>query len=169
MAYRRVFRVGRCELCGADIEGGKDECRNIYFGQVLIREYESPECGAVHLLSVDCYALQHSEDHSPRSNAYHLLRLCWVLFGGGSADIGQKDKGPMQFIMEKYYRSFLEIRAPPLRHRGKITVIDMYHTKNAAEHKEMAYRWGRSVWDTYLEHHVWAKQMLKNAGVIVDV
>ncbi len=50
-----------CELCGAKIEGDSTVCLNRYFGEVLNREYSNSDYGSVHLLTVDCYALQHSE------------------------------------------------------------------------------------------------------------
>jgi hypothetical protein len=158
--------VGTCPLCGARIDGGEDACRNIYFGEVLARESSSPGTyGAVHLLTVDCYALQHSEAHSPRSNALHLLRLCWVLFCNGDPDIMQKEKGPFPFIMQKYYREFPELTAPPAGERGSMTVLDVYRAKDPEEHKALSYAWGRSVWDAYAAHHAWVREMLANAGV----
>jgi hypothetical protein len=44
--------VSRCELCAADIDGGKEVCRGEYFGEVLAREYLNEE-----------YGVEHSEDH----------------------------------------------------------------------------------------------------------
>ena len=158
-----------CPLCGAPIDGDKEDCRNRYFGEVLSREYSSPDSyGTVHLLTVDCYALQHSEDHSPRSNALHLLRLCWLLFSGGDPHIRQNVKGPIPFIMEKYYREFPDLKAPPACERGSMTVLDVYGAKSAEEHKKLSYAWGISVWDAYAAHHEWARQMLANAGIRVE-
>lgn len=154
----------RCPLCGAET-GGLSECRGRYFGDLLAREYMSPGYGHTHLLTVDAYVLQHSEDHSPRSNALHLTRLAWLLFCGGDADIRQENKGPMPYIMEKYYRDFPFLQPPPAGKRGSITVIDAYNAKTSEEHSRTSREWGMAVWDAYSEHHEWAGQMLQNAGV----
>jgi hypothetical protein len=93
------------------------------------------------------------------------LRLGWLLFGDGDPDVAQKDKGPMPFLM-KDYRHFHYLAPPPAGHRG-ITVVEVMKAKDAAEHHEMAYRWGRSVWDAYKDHHTWAVLVLKTVGVNV--
>lgn len=157
--------MGRCELCGAEFEGGSAGCESAGFGEALIREATDPAYAVVHLLTVDSYALQHSEKHSPRSNAFHLLRLGWLLFGGGDPDVAQKDKGPIPYIM-KEYRNFPFLQPPPTGQRG-ITVVEVLKAKDAAGHKDMAYRWGRTVWDAYKDHHLWAKEILKPVGVNV--
>jgi len=157
--------MGFCELCGAEIEGCSDGCESSGFGEVQIRELKGRGYATVHLLTVDSYVLQHSERHSPRSNAFHLLRLGWLLFGGGDPDVAQKDRGPIPYLM-KDYRNFPYLRPPPAGLRG-ITVVEVLEAKDAAEHRDMAYRWGRSVWDAYREHHRWAADILKNVGVNV--
>ena len=155
--------TARCPLCGAET-GGIEECRDKYFGDVLAREYMSPTAyGKVHLLTVDSYVLQHSEDHGPRSNALHLVRLGWLL-SGGDPGIGNT-KGPIPHIMEHYYRDFPFISPPVAMHRGDVTIIDMYNARSAEEHAQISHRWGKSVWDAYREHHAWAIDILKKAGV----
>lgn len=67
--------------------------------------------------------------------------------------------------MEKYYREFPDLKAPPAGERGSMTVLDVYNAKNAEDHKKLSYAWGMSVWDAYAAHHEWARQMLANAGV----
>jgi hypothetical protein len=159
----------KCELCGSE-SGGREACRNRVFGDVLAREYSDPTgYGTVHLLTVDCYALQHSEDHSPRSNALHLIRLYWILFCNGDSDIGQKDKGPIPYIMEKYYRDFPFLNPPPMGKRGDITVMDLYVVRDPEEHRALTYKWAKAVWDAYGEHHIWVRGQLGKAGINVNV
>jgi hypothetical protein len=67
--------------------------------------------------------------------------------------------------MQKYYRGFPELKAPPAGARGSMTVLDVYNAKDPEEHKALSYDWGRSVWDAYATHHAWVRQMLANAGV----
>lgn len=157
----------RCPLCGAET-GGIDDCRGTYFGDVLAREYSSPSgYGRAHLLTVDSYALQHSEDHGPRSNALHLVRLGWLL-NGGEADISQKNKGPIPYIMESYYREFPYLRPPTAARRGDLTIMDLYNARSVEEHITLSYKWARSVWDAYEAHHAWAIGVLKKAGIAVS-
>lgn len=158
----------KCPLCGAET-GGLEACRDTYFGDVLAREGSDPSgYGSVHLLTVDCYALQHSEDHSPRSNALHLTRLCWLL-NGGNASIEQKDKGPIPYIMKHYYRKFPFLEPPPAGKRGDITILDLYRAKSAEEHIRLSREWGKSVREAYGKHLPWAKQMLAKAGAPIDL
>ena len=152
--------IERCECCGAEIRGGKAAC-NALFGEILAREYGDPTHAAVHLMTVDCYVLQHCEDHGPRSNAFHLLRLGWLLHGG-DADIGQQKKGPMPFIM-KSYREFPFLEPP--EDRGAPMVVDIAAASDAAEHAEHVRAWGESVWSAWERHHAWVRGMLKQAGV----
>jgi hypothetical protein len=157
--------MGKCELCGAEFDGGSAGCESAGFGELQAREAMDPAYAAVHLLTVDSYVLQHSERHSPRSNAFHLLRIGWLLFGDGDPDVAQKDKGPIPYLM-KDYRNFPYLAPPPAGHRG-ITVAEVLNAKDAVGHRDMAYRWGRSVWDTYEDHHKWAGPILKTVGVNV--
>jgi hypothetical protein len=76
-----------CPYCGADIPPDFETCMAA-FEQVVSREYADVAYGAVHLLTVDAYALQHSEEHGPRSNAFHLMRLCRLIEHGGDPRIG---------------------------------------------------------------------------------
>lgn len=51
----------RCPMCGATVPESFGGCRAVF--------------DDVHLMTIDAYALQHSEEHGPRSNASHLLPL----------------------------------------------------------------------------------------------
>src|SRR5690349_6593330 len=84
--------TGKCSYCGAVALDGFDSCRDI-FNAVLEREYSIPAFGESHLFTVDAYALQHSEQHGPRSNAFHLMRLCWLIEHGGNPTIQQVQRG----------------------------------------------------------------------------
>ena len=48
----------KCVQCGATYSDG-DSCEN-KFSTILAKEFESPEYGVVHHLSVPCYYLQHN-------------------------------------------------------------------------------------------------------------
>ena len=122
----------------------------------MSREFgDPPGYGAVHLLTVDAYLLQHDEDHSRQSSPFHLLRLCTLLEFGASPAIGAKTAKPL-ITMGK---SLPELNPP--KHRGKLTIADVYKASSTQEHQRIARAYAKSVWDTWQAHHDWATQRLK--------
>ena len=63
------------------------------FQPVLEREYSDPAFNKAHLFTVDAHALQHSEEHGPRSKAFHLMRLCWLVTQGGNPSTRRVQRG----------------------------------------------------------------------------
>ena len=145
-----------CTRCGANVPGGTEGCWKL-FHKVLTLEYSDPAYGAVHLLTVDAHALQRSEDHGPRSNAFHLIRLCMLLEHGGDLRIGQNPKWLQAQIDGNREAPYLE---PPVD-RGKVTIVDVHGAKSPDEHAERVNRWARSVWEAYSAYHEWARQWLR--------
>jgi hypothetical protein len=143
-----------CPMCGALVPACMASCRAI-FEDVCTREYSDLAYGAVHLLTVDAYALQHSEEHGPRSNAFHLMRLCSLLEGGANPGIGQR---PPRHIGKAFEGHYLELPtlAPPPR-RGSQTIVAVHGAQDAEEHAERVRGWAWSVWDAYSVHHEWAR------------
>ena len=114
-----------------------------------------PAFGAVHLLTVDAYALQHAEDCGPRSNAFHLMRLCRLLEHGDSAALGVRPPRDAGKAFEHEYRKFPVLETPS--NRGNVTVAAVYDAQDARDHAQRVYEWARSVWDAYHRHHEWAR------------
>jgi hypothetical protein len=141
-------------MCGSRVPDGFESCR-AGFEEVCAREYLDPAFGAVHLLTVDAYALQHSEEHRPRSNAFHLMRLCALLERGGNPAIGQRPPRQVGKALEEDYRAFPTL-APPTD-RGSQTVAEVRAAHDAKEHAERVRAWARSVWEAYRDHHQWAR------------
>jgi hypothetical protein len=135
------------------VPGGTAGCRKL-FEELLALEYSDPAYGAVHLLAVDAYALQHSEEHGPRSNAYHLIRLCWLLEHGGDPRIGQG--GPRSRALSSGYRDFPFLEPPA--NRGKVTIVDVHGAAGPEDHAERVHRWAASVWEAWRAHHAWARR-----------
>jgi Family of unknown function (DUF5946) len=81
-AQSSVVPTTKCGCCSAAVRESFENCRAM-FNAVLEREYSDAAFGEAHLFTVDVYALQHSEQHGPRSNAFHLMRLGWLLEHGG--------------------------------------------------------------------------------------
>ncbi|MBU0702309.1 MAG: hypothetical protein KKC18_00385 [Chloroflexi bacterium] len=145
-----------CECCGAVVPGGTEGCQGL-FHDILALEYTDPAFGAVHLLTVDAYALQHSENHGPRSNAYHLIRLGWLLEQGGDPRLGQS--GPRSRAIAEGYKGFLFLEPPASR--GRVTVVDVHSAATPEEHAERVRRWAGSVWEAWSDYHEWACQWLR--------
>lgn len=146
-----------CVGCGAVVPAEFENCRAM-FNSVLAREYSEPRYGESHLFTVDAYALQHSEEHGPRSNAFHLLRLCWLLEHDGNPSIRQVRAGSRAFYAarEKSYRAF-PFLAPPA-HRGALTVQSVLCVASPQEQPTQARAWGESVWNAWSAHHAWARK-----------
>lgn len=141
-------------MCGASVPAPFTSCVAV-FEAICAREYTDLRFGAVHLLTVDAYALQHSEEHGPRSNAFHLMRLCNLLEHRGNPAIGQRPQRQIGKAFEDHYRKFPHL-APP-DHRGSQTVADVYGAQDAADHAARVQAWARSVWEAYKPHHEWAR------------
>jgi hypothetical protein len=128
------------------------------FNAVLEREYSDTSFGAAHLFTVDAHALQHSDEHGPRSNAFHLIRLCWLLEHGGNPSIRQVRRGRRAFsdAREQAYRDFPFLQPPASR--GELTVVSVLMAQTPEEHAARARAWGQSVWEAWSAHHTWARE-----------
>jgi hypothetical protein len=149
-----------CPLCGALVPEGFASCRAV-FEDVCAREYSDPAFATVHLLTVDAYALQHSEEHGPRSNAFHLMRLCNLLERGGNPRLGQRLPRHAGKDLEEQYQTFPTL-APPPPHRGGGTVVDVHRAQSPQEHEERIRAWAWSVWEAYRPHHEWARAQVNS-------
>ena len=126
------------------------------FNAVLERDYSDPAYGAAHLFTVDAFCLQHSEQCGPRSNAFHLMRLCWLVEHGGNPSIRQaRGVRASSEAREESLRAFPFLE-PPVN-RGELTVGWVLGAQNAEEHAERARAWGGCVWKTWSAHHPWAR------------
>jgi Family of unknown function (DUF5946) len=151
-----------CPLCGALLPDGFESCRAI-FQDVCAREYSDPRFGAVHLLTVDAFCLQHSEECGPRSNAFHLMRLCSLLECGSNPALGQRPPRKIGKALEARYRDFPALTPPP--NRGSQTVAGVHGAEDPEEHAERVRRWARSVWEAWEPHHGWARETARRCTV----
>lgn len=150
----------KCSCCGAAVLDGFESCRAM-FNALMAREYSDPAFGEAHLFTVDAFALQHSEQCGPRSNAFHLMRLCWLVEQGGDASIRRVQRGGRGFYdaREQNYDEFPFLEPPA--DRGELTVLSVLGAQTAPEHAERARAWGRSVWETWSQHHTWARGQVR--------
>ena len=151
--------TGKCSYCGAFVLNGFNSCREM-FNAVLEREYSISAFGESHLFTVDAYALQHSEQHGPRSNAFHLMRLCWLIEHGGDPGIQQVQRGGRAFYdaRQQTFHHF-PFLSPPVS-RGELTVVSVLAVQTPEDHAKAAGAWGRSVWESWSEHHAWAREQV---------
>jgi hypothetical protein len=146
-----------CARCGARVRGGTQGCWDLFNG-LLALEYSDSEYAAVHLLSVDAHALQHSEDHGIKNKCYHLVDLSWLLEQNGDPRVGSTPAW-----LQKAFDGMPQLPTltpPPAGKRGAVTVADVICAATPQEHRERVYRWARSVWDAWSEHHAWARGYL---------
>ena len=128
--------------------GASPGCWAVY-GQVLAREYESPDHFEVHSWTVDAYAAQHPgvpSAQSIQSVAVHLIGLCLAI--------------DRQLPSDKIIRAIkmaadcgnFHWLTPPSK-IGAYTVLDIMQASGAANHRRMVSDWGRSVWASWNVHH----------------
>ena len=149
-----------CSCCGSVLQESFESCRAM-FNSVLEREYSNPAFGEAHLYTVDAFCLQHSAQCGPRSNAFHLMRLCWLLEHGGNPSIRQVRAGGRAFYnaREKDYRDFPFLEPPATV--GDLTVVSVLEAQNAEDHNERAKAWVQYAWDAWSQHHAWAREQVR--------
>lgn len=145
----------RCPMCGAALPPECAGCRDM-FEAVLAREFTDPRYTGVHLLTVDAYVLQHSEQHGPRSNAFHLARLCLIFEHGAPAASARWSSRQAAKHFEGLYRRYPFLPAPA--DRGKLTIADVYGASTPEEHVRCVRLWAASVWEAWAAHHDWARR-----------
>ncbi|HSZ60137.1 MAG TPA: DUF5946 family protein [Tepidisphaeraceae bacterium] len=152
----------RCVECGAIVPAGFESCKAV-FEDVCALEYGDPRFGAVHLLTVDAYTLQHSAQRGPRSNAFHLMRVCRLIEHGDDPTIGRRPPRHQAKAFEKEYRDFPYL-APPSE-PGALTIVDVHGAAGPEDHAQRVRRYAQTVWQAWEIHHPWAREW---AGRIVS-
>lgn len=123
------------------------ECWGI-FGVVLSREYENALLyGAVHQITVDAYAAQHTTQHPAKSLVSHLLSLYCSIALGKKQHLARD--ALVRFVNS---RQDFPTLTPP-RDLGPLTVIDVFNAPSDEEHIRIVKAWGRQIWDAWHEHH----------------
>ncbi len=149
----------RCFSCGAeapDIQGevhrymdSSPGCWKL-FGDILEKEYADQAYWKNHRITVDAYAVQHYGVPSPQaiqSVNLHLASLHLIYVNG--FDVKQADKG-LTYLAG--FKSELSWLTPPAA-VGSINVTTILRAKNAEEHCELIYKWGKDAWEAWKEHH----------------
>lgn len=163
-----------CFGCGAvvpTIEGPTHDymlsspgCWAIY-GEVLAREYQNPAYMARHRLTVDAYAVQHPGEPvaaARRSVLFHLISLCAVFERDTSlarATALLQRLGALGLDPD-----WLE----PPRHRGDITVLNVFEAEGPEAHFKAVEGWARAAWEAWSPHHAhvrsWVDRLHRSGG-----
>jgi hypothetical protein len=124
-------------------------CWNRY-GDILAREYSDINYMKFHQITVDSFACQHYGVPSPQSIQsvnLHLASL-HLIFARG------KDMVFANHSIQKLVRFKSEFTwlVPPIS-VGLINLIHVWNAKNATDHVERVYEWGKSTWAAWSGHH----------------
>ena len=121
------------------------------YGRLLARDYSDPErYRLAHQVVVDAYAAQHAGGTGHREVqrvALCLMTLCLFVEDGVLPA-----RGPALHRRMVAHRPDLTWLAPPPTH-GLMTVADVLPARTAAEHADLALRWGAQVWRAWTPHH----------------
>jgi hypothetical protein len=133
-------------------------CWRLY-GEVLAREYATPELMAIHRLSVDAYALQHpggQDRRSVQSVGFHLSRLWLTLDRDLSA--AQANRLALRLVERK--TDFTWLAPPP--DPAEITCADVAAAATPPDHAERVQAWARSVLAAWRVHHAQAAAWVRD-------
>lgn len=141
--------------------GGDAGCWDAFYA-ILALEYSDPAYAAANLFTVDAHALQHAEDHGVKNNAFHLVRLCWLVEYGGDARLGA---GPRW--LQRHFDGDVDL--PPLPspapgQRGALTVADLGADASPELHVAQARAWALAVWQAWQAHQDWARGWMERHG-----
>jgi len=155
-----------CPGCGALLEDRDSPTHRylesspacwVIYGEVLAREYSTPELMEIHRLSVDAYAVQHPGRESSQtinSVAIHLMRLCLLLEQG----LDMKHANDAITALADRRRSYHWLTPPSTM--GAITVVDVWKTTSIEEHKRVVRDWSMSAWKAWFAHHATIRKWL---------
>ena len=145
-----------CAGCGAVLPGDSGGCRRL-FEEMLAKEYSDPAYGAVHMLCVDAYSLQHPAGQGPRSCAFHLLSLQMALLHDADPTIGRS----RSWLQRRMQMVDAVPQLEPPASLGEVTIADIRGPANPEDYAERVWRWAESVWRAWGIHHHWARDWLE--------
>lgn len=120
------------------------------YGQVLAREYENAAAMSVHQLTVDAYAVQHPGVPGPQaiqSVGIHLATLHLFIDEGVPLIHGSTLHKRGAALSDGFHW------LTPPADWGQVTVADVVAVASVPDHREMVWKWARSAWAAWAEHH----------------
>lgn len=162
----KIRKTTTCVGCGAELEErdgpthryleSSPACWALY-GEVLAREYSTPELMDIHRLSVDAYAVQHPGKENPstiNSAAIHLLRLSLIF----EQDLPMASANEAIKKLVEADRSYRWLTPPSSR--GAITVVDVWRAASVISHRNAVKAWALSAWQAWEPHHSTIREWL---------
>ena len=148
----------RCEECGAPV-AGLAACR-ASFDELIAREFSDYRYARLHRLTVDTYALQHSEQfmRSAKSFVAHLTGMC--------AAMEHEDPASINRVVQEWLNGPKVVERPedvPPGRRGSLTVVDVLAMEDPQEYLQGIREWARGSWDAWSTHHALAREWIKLA------
>jgi hypothetical protein len=149
------LRMPRAEGPAGARPGASPECHGLY-GELAARALSDPRLARFHQLSVDTYAAQHAHPEDPPiGTAFALLGLHWALDRGLS---GNQVRAAHQRLAEAT-ASWPPFDRP--RRTGQVTVFEVAAAGSWQEHRDLLYRWARSVWAAWAPAHARVEELTK--------
>jgi hypothetical protein len=140
--------------------GASPSCWALY-GEVLAREYTSPQLMGVHRLTVDAYAAQHPgkpERRSIQSVWVHLAGLYLTIERDLSHEFARRVIDSLTTLSEP-----LEWLEPP-EHLGTVTAVHVHRGGSPDEHRAAVHGWAESVWAAWRPHRLAVVTMADRAA-----
>lgn len=148
-----------CPYCGAqvvDMDGPTHRymlsapgCYDV-FNQVLNRMYTEPAFAAVGNLIVDAYALQHPGEDNPQAVS-HVAVHSVSMYAQLETDISPMEVNRLRQAVTSHKAHLHWLQPPgPI---WELTVLDVWHAKDAATYNDVVKRWARHCWDGWSRHH----------------
>ena len=148
-----------CPECGAEGVGGTEGC-NVFFQEVVGREFSQPELFQVHRLTVDAYSLQHPTQYmkSAKSAVAHLIGMCWAMEGEDGPHVAR--------AMSRFLDgtpTFPRPEPPPPLSRGGMDITYIHSAQDSVALISRVREWARGAWDAWSQHHEQARAWVREA------
>lgn len=157
----KLLDRGKCQLCGANIDGGIKECIDIFNNSLEnVVDFYDPKNHIYKILSVDAHTLQHPEIHGRWNNHLHLTRL--HLIYKYKVKWGHQLTIKLSNHLNKYKQFHKdEYLIPPQPfERGLITINQVINEpREAAGYKRMIEKWAWEVYNSWRLHHTMVEKI----------
>jgi hypothetical protein len=150
--------VEPCSGCGLILAGGTEACERM-FQELVGKGFSDASYSQVHRLMVDTYCLQHPDRYcaSAKSLAAHMTGLCWILEHNGSRAVGEQN-------VRKWLDGPSPIDRPEIpSFRGRLTIADVFGSKDVAAYLQAVERWAHATWDAYAPLHPLAREWISRS------
>jgi len=148
----RIIDHGRCQLCGADTNGGLRECIEKAAFVTHLHEHELGIEAMTIFLSTDAHALSHGEIHGRWNNHFHLTRLYLILVKKIKWNYNLSPK--LSQAVNQYKSGHLDeiISNPPSLERGLTTVTDVEKV-SMTDYDQAIQIWAYDVFMAFQAYH----------------